>query len=149
MEDVKNEIQDRLTLRSELSEIARIPPWIEALAASYSISPNTQFAMNLCLEEALSNVIRHGYGGAANRSLRVSFAAPRGSFEFVVEDEAPAFNPLNVPNGVALDPDGQIRIGGQGIHLMRQFADRIQYERTATGNRLLLSFSARGPEGAV
>ncbi len=58
-----------LTLESKLSEIARIPPWIEKLAALHSIPERARFAMDLCLEEAVSNVIRHGYAGEPNHAL--------------------------------------------------------------------------------
>ena len=60
--------QDRLDLRSELSEIQRLHAWIEDLASRYAISGNLQFAMDLCLEEALCNIIQHGYGGDEDRS---------------------------------------------------------------------------------
>ena len=53
-----------------------------------------QFSIDLCLEEALANVIQHGYGGSEQCSVVVTFANPRARyFEFVIEDEAPAFNP--------------------------------------------------------
>jgi len=39
----------------KLSEIARVPPWPESLAARHAIPSRVQFAMDLCLEEVLSN----------------------------------------------------------------------------------------------
>ncbi len=92
-------------LRSQLSEMTQLPPWIEALATRHGIPSDIQFGIELCLEEVVSNVIRHGYAGAEDRSVAVSFATPRHSyFEFVVEDEAPQFNPLEAPDLKAIDP---------------------------------------------
>ena len=140
-----DQIDDRLILRSQLSEITRIPLWITALASRHGISERTQFSINLCLEEALSNVVQHGYRGAADRSLTVNFASPgERYFEFVVEDEAPAFNPLEAEELPALTAGAPMRIGGQGIRLIRRFADSIEYERTDGGNRLHLGFLDRG-----
>jgi anti-sigma regulatory factor (Ser/Thr protein kinase) len=135
------EDRDRLTLDSRLAELTRVAGWVEELAARYSISGNTVFAMNLCLEEALSNTIRHGYGEQPGRRVTVQFRRPgENVFELVVEDDAPHFNPLELPPlpTIAEDPD---RIGGQGIRLMRSFADAVEYAASATGNELHLRFS--------
>ena len=135
--------QDRLVLRSRLSDMAQLPGWIEGLGARHAIPANVQFAIDLCLEEALSNVIRHGYAGADDRPVLVRFTMPgEGYFSFVIDDEAPHFNPLDVPELPALSPDGDYRVGGQGIRFLRQFADTIEYEPTPTGNRLSLGFLA-------
>lgn len=134
--------QEQLVLRSRLSEIAQIPPWIETLASRHAIPENVQFAINLCLEEAVSNVIRHGYGGETDWSVVVSFAMPRQeSFVFVVEDQARRFNPLDAPDLPPMNPQTNTRIGGQGIRLLRQVG-ALEYEATPTGNRLKMSFSA-------
>jgi hypothetical protein len=65
-----DQTQDRLALRSQLSQMSQLPAWIERLAAHHGIPADIQFAIDLCLEEALSNVIRHGYGGQGIRFLR-------------------------------------------------------------------------------
>lgn len=137
--------EQQLALRSRLSEMAQIPAWIEALASQHSIPAKIQFAINLCLEEAVSNVILHGYRGEADRSVIVRFTMPReGCFVFVVDDDAPRFNPLDQPELPALNPRAEIRIGGQGVRMMRRFADAVEYEQIPTGNRLRISFLTAG-----
>ena len=94
---------ERLNLRSRMSELTHLYPWIERLASRLKIPASTQFAMNLCLEEALSNIIRHGYSGKPDHSIAVHFTSPREDyFVFVVEDEAPPFNPVDSPELPAL-----------------------------------------------
>src|SRR5580698_3630589 len=61
-----------LTLKSQIEDLTLVWPWVEALAARYSIPAETQFAIELCLEEALSNIIRHGYPGHANQSISIA-----------------------------------------------------------------------------
>ena len=142
--------QDQLVLRSELSDIARLHNWIGDLSSRHSIPDNNLFAIRICLEEALTNVILHGYAGAQDRSILVRFTIPRcGYFEFVIEDEAPCFNPLEAPEMPPLDPRQEMRVGGQGIRFLRRFADTIEYEPKGTGNRLTMGFSSAGvaPEG--
>jgi anti-sigma regulatory factor (Ser/Thr protein kinase) len=135
-----DQAEDRLILRSRLSDIAQIPTWIGSLASRHAIPENIEFAINLCLEEAVSNIIRHGYGAQTDGRLIVRFTMPRQDlFVFTVEDEAPHFNPLDV---LTPNPRNRVRVGGQGINFLRQFADTLEYERTPTGNRLRMVFSA-------
>jgi anti-sigma regulatory factor (Ser/Thr protein kinase) len=132
-----------LNLKSRVSELAQIPPWIERLASRFSIPESTQFAMNLCLEEALSNVISHGYSGQPDHSIAVHFGSPgEDYFVFVVEDQAPPFNPVDSPELPSLKERENNEIGGQGIRLLRQFADSLEYQATPTGNRLSIGFSS-------
>ena len=126
---------ERLTLRSQLSELSQLPAWIQRLALEHAIPRDTQFAMNLCLEEILSNIIRHGYSGSPDRSIDIRFINPaEGHFVLVVEDEAPHFNPLDSPGLPAINTLNEERIGGQGIRLLRRFAETLEYQATVSGN---------------
>lgn len=139
---MEQQTQDRLELRSRLSDMAQLPVWLQGLASRHVIPEDMEFAMNLCLEEVLSNVIRHGYAGQEDRSVVVHYRRPRsGLHVFVVEDEAPHFNPLAAPDLPALSASGEIRVGGLGIRLLRQFANGLEYEPMPAGNRLTLTFS--------
>ncbi len=141
----KDTVGECLNLQSRLSELARVHEWIERLATAHSIPASTQFAMNLCLEEVLSNIIRHGYSSKPDQSITIQFSSPRENyFDFVIEDEAPAFNPVESPELPALSAGDYTPIGGQGIRLLRRFADVLEYHRTPTGNRLSVGFSAAG-----
>ncbi|MGA9063277.1 MAG: ATP-binding protein [Terracidiphilus sp.] len=134
----------RLTLQSQLDDLALLWPWIEALAAAYAIPANTQFAIHLCLEEALSNIIRHGYRSEPNHSITVD-CGPAAAHDliFTVEDQAPPFDPL-APSAVEQAPIpssiDRLQPGGQGIRLLRKFAGSLAYQRLAGGNRLIIGF---------
>jgi serine/threonine-protein kinase RsbW len=134
----------RLTLRSRLDELKRIFPWIEALARAHSIPHDTQYSMELCLEEALVNVIRHGYAGDPDHSVDVTFdQCGEREFALTIEDSAPHFRPF--------DPDVPLREaepvalenlvpGGHGIRLMRSFSSSVEWEPLEHGNRLRIRF---------
>ena len=135
-----DQAEDRLILRSRLPDIAQLPAWIESLASRQAIPENVEFAINLCLEEVVANIIRHGYGTDTSGSVTIRFTMPRpDQLVFIVEDEAPHFNPLDV---ITPNLRGTVRVGGQGIYFLRQFADSLEYEQTSTGNRLRIGFSA-------
>ena len=133
--------KEQLTLRSQLSELARISPWVDRLAKQDAIPEKTQFAINLCLEEALSNIMRHGYGGRPDREIVVGYTMPdAGVFQFVVDDQAPHFNTVTAQEPPIPKSLDDLQVGGQGIRLLRRFADDLKYEATPSGNRLSISF---------
>jgi anti-sigma regulatory factor (Ser/Thr protein kinase) len=146
--------EPRLTLKSQLEDLTLVWPWIEAIAARYSVPADTQFAIQLCLEEALSNIIRHGYRGQPNQSISIACTvecAPAGTgnqdageLVFTVEDQAPPFDPL-APFTAAPAPATasiqELPPGGQGIRLMRKFSSRLAWQQLANGNRLTLTFA--------
>ena len=138
----------RLTLKSQLDDMAALWSWTEATIAEYAISPETAFAIHLCLEEAISNVIRHGYSGQPGHTLTVNYASPNAhELVFTIEDQAPAFDPLDAPlieEQPEPSPEDLLRPGGRGILLMRKFASSIAYKRLENenggGNRLTIGF---------
>jgi serine/threonine-protein kinase RsbW len=128
----------RLSLQNKLSEITRLPVWIGELALRHSIPTEIEFAINVCLEEAVSNVMRHGYGEGENGEVTVHFTQPETNFfEFTVEDKARHFNPLDSPSP---DTQAPLRVGGQGVHFLRHFAKHLEYSVTPTGNQLRMVF---------
>ena len=138
----KGTFEERLDLQSQLSDLARVPDWIERLAMQYSIPSRLQFSINLCLEEVLSNIVRHGYSSERDQGISLKFVNPRENyFVFIVEDHAPLFDPVHSPELPPLCPPDLGRVGGQGIRLLRQFADALEYEPLPTGNRLSMGFS--------
>ena len=132
-----------LNLQSQMSELARVHTWIEQLGARYSLPEGVLFAMDLCLEEVLSNIVKHGYASQPGHSITLHFTHPRQDyFVLVVEDKAPPFNPLDVPELPALSPAEDIPVGGQGIRLLKRFADALEYRTTPAGNQLRIGFTA-------
>ena len=108
----------------------------------YAIPEKSVFDIQLCLEEGISNVIRHGYAGDAGRPICVEFRPDRDALVFTIEDVAPHFQPsaASAPAPASLE---EFKPGGLGIPLMRQFAQRVTWEPLAIGNRLTLEFAQR------
>ena len=141
--NIKASNEEKLVLGINPAEIAQIHPWIERLSARYAIPDAVQFAAGVCLEEVLSNVLLHGYKDKPGGTVLVLFNTLReGCFVFAVEDEAPHFNPLNLPEIPPLNPDDEeMRVGGHGLRFLRTFADELSYEKLLpVGNRFRMVF---------
>lgn len=132
-----------IVIRARLAEVARAAAWLDQLVADGGISPQTGFAMQLCLEELLVNTIQHGFGGDTDSPIRVEFLAPAGDrCALVIEDEAPAFDPCAVAQLPASYQCADAALGGQGLRLLREFAAAVEYQAKPRGNRVKLLFNS-------
>jgi anti-sigma regulatory factor (Ser/Thr protein kinase) len=129
----------RLVLRNDVAELKRLAGWIEGFAGQ-GMSPDVSFAVQLCLEEAVANIIM--YGAAKDDRLEIAVELERNGGTLVarIEDNGRQFDPTRAPPpSVAMSLE-EARIGDVGIHLMRSFASGMDYERRDGRNRLTLQF---------
>jgi len=138
-------VAETLVVRAEISELARVYDWADALGRRLALPRSTWFAIRLCIEEALSNIIRHGFAGVQdavppNKDVRLALEPVDQAIIMTIEDHGIAFDPLGVAAPAVPTPITGAPTGGWGIHLMRQFAQRLAYERRDGVNRLTVCF---------
>lgn len=92
------------------------------------------FSIQLAMEEALVNAIKHGNRMDAAKKVRVHCEMSPELLRVEVEDEGEGFDPSQVPDPT--DPEQIENPHGRGILLMRTFMSRVEYNET--GNRVLL-----------
>jgi sigma-B regulation protein RsbU (phosphoserine phosphatase) len=129
----------RLILRRDLSELPRLARWLQAQAGADS-SPDAVFAVSLCLEEAVANIIMHGF--AEDEALKIAVEVERasGTWTARIEDNGRRFDPTQVPSPPVANSLKEAKVGNLGIDLIRDFASEMQYERREGCNRLTLRF---------
>ena len=129
----------RLVLRNDLAELERLAGWIEGWA-QHGVSADVSFAIQLCLEEAVANVIM--YGAAKHDRLEIAVELERNGETLVarIEDSGPQFDPTQVPPPSVATSLEEAKVGDLGIHLLRSFASGMDYERRDGRNRLTLRF---------
>ena len=137
---------DSLMLDSQLSEISRAQAWAEALAARLGLSGQVRYAVLLCLEEALANVVLHGYRNEPGHPISVRARVSEDSLLFEVQDNAPPFAPEDAPQSTRKGEPALLESlipGGYGLGLLRHFSESLVHEKLADGNRLAMSFPIR------
>jgi anti-sigma regulatory factor (Ser/Thr protein kinase) len=83
-------------------------------------------AIELALQEALANAIRHGCSGDASRHVQcVVTYDDAGEVLIVVRDPGSGFEASAVPN--PLDPENVLKPGGRGIFLINQLMDEVDF----------------------
>jgi len=133
----KNE-ELQFTLKNRLAEIASLGERLGEFAAVHQLAPNVLHDLNLSLEEAVTNIISHGYSDHREHEILVRIRVESGEVIAEVKDDAPAFNPLTAPDADVTTPLDERTAGGLGIHLMRKLMDEIEYQRLEDGNLLIM-----------
>mgnify|MGYP000892282332 CR=1 FL=1 len=114
-----------ITVLSSLEKVRAIEEQILAGANSIGYNAADMFAIKLCLEEALTNAVRHGNCGDISKSVKVRYCICESALEVFVEDQGKGFRPEEVP-----DPRSEENIsrpGGRGLLLMRAYMDTLDY----------------------
>lgn len=138
-----------LTLANDLAEIPRAATEFETWAEALQPPMPDLMALQLALEETITNVINHGYRDQppGTRRFTVEFSAPdAGCIRLVITDDAPAYDPLARAEVDTSLPLEDRPVGGLGVHLVKKLMTRASYERRGAHNVLILDrVLAAGP----
>jgi anti-sigma regulatory factor (Ser/Thr protein kinase) len=137
--DVNGRDGARLVLRRELGELERLGSWVQTLEHASGLSADETFALGLCLEEAVANIIM--YGGAAGGDIHVTVTRSRAGLVVRIEDDGWQFDPTSVPAPAPPRTLDDATAGNLGIHLIRSFSSGMRYQRERGRNTLTLTFA--------
>ncbi len=85
------------------------------------------FAIEMALEESLSNAIRHGNCYDESKEVLVECKVSADRFWLRVTDQGSGFQPLAVPDCTA---DENLECpGGRGLALMKAYMTRVEYNQ--------------------
>lgn len=125
-----------LTIQSDINEIPLISSALESVMHKHAFYGDDILDTQLAVEEALTNVIMHGYKGRTG-TITISCHATHGLVEVQIEDNGLPFDPLSVPEPDLTGDVEDRHIGGLGIFLIRQVMDEIVY-RYENGKNILV-----------
>jgi anti-sigma regulatory factor (Ser/Thr protein kinase) len=116
-------------LTAEIGAIAGLDRWFTAVGAQFGLPEDVVEELRVCLHEAVGNVILHGGIPGQQHRIWVTATARPSEVGLSVEDDAKPFNPLIAPSGPVTASLEDAPIGGLGLHLIRCFTDRLDYDR--------------------
>ncbi|MDD5697085.1 MAG: ATP-binding protein [Victivallaceae bacterium] len=116
---IKNTFTELELLCSEISEITE----------NSNFSDQLVFALNVCLEEMLTNIIKYAYDDHAMHEIEVRLEITDQVITLTIIDDGHRFNPLET---AAPDVSSDIinrPLGGIGIYLTCKMANKVSYTR--------------------
>lgn len=126
----------QVVLSNEPGQRQALVSALETFAGQHELPPAVLQAVDLALEEHLTNIFRYAYGDSQPHQIVVRFGFDNGSVCVDVEDDGKPFNPLEIPEPDTSLPLESKPVGGLGIHLIRKFMDSVRYRREGQKNIL-------------
>lgn len=128
----------RIMLQNNVSEIEKLHRELESFGRACGLSSKTVSELDLILEEIVANIISYAYKDTDRHEIAVQGTLKDGELVFEVEDDGRPFNPLQNPPPDLGSPLERRKVGGLGLHLVREFTNSIEYYWNMERNRLVI-----------
>ena len=136
-----------ISLANDLREIAGAAARIDRFCEGRALPAQIAYAVNLAIDELLTNTITNGYGDDDPHRI-----------EIVLRDEADALVVIVVDDGVPFDPTqatgpehaiDEASFDGLGLMLVKQMMDAVEYRRLQGCNIVTLTKRTDGAGSAA
>jgi serine/threonine-protein kinase RsbW len=131
-----------LTVRNDLSELARVSSWVHVWAGQLGLPAPTAMRLDLCSTEIVTNIVTHGDRNHSAHEIVLRLDRCGSDLALEIQDDGPAFDPRLVEELQPPTSLEEARVGGWGIALVRHFSDGLRYHRSEGRNCLTLIFHA-------
>jgi anti-sigma regulatory factor (Ser/Thr protein kinase) len=133
-----------MTIPADPSAIPALTEGVTAVLTQKKWPEQQVVAIELALQEAVANAIRHGCGGDATKQLQCTVnVTADGEVIITVRDPGQGFDPSSVANPLA--PENMLKPSGRGIFLINGLMDDVQF----TDGGRELQMKKRKPAGTA
>jgi anti-sigma regulatory factor (Ser/Thr protein kinase) len=116
-----------LLIPADPRQIPTVTDGLTQLLLERQWSDDQVMAVELAVQEALANAIRHGCKNDPTKQLQcVVTCDAAGEILIVVRDPGPGFDRTRVAN--PLDPENVLKPGGRGVFLINELMDEVAFE---------------------
>lgn len=130
--------QIELHLKNEMAEIQRCLQALEEFCGRFNLPAEVQQGVSVVLDDLLNNVISYAFEDEDEHLIEVSLTTDKERLIVMVSDDGMEFDPFLRP-----DPDiesgiDERKIGGLGIHLLKNIMDDFSHRRIDGRNVTIL-----------
>lgn len=133
MAEVEARIPNR---RDNMRTIAAL---VEQFGLTHLVPSRIVNELNVALDEVLNNIISYGFEPGEQSEILVRLSLQQGEIVAEIEDAGRPFDLLSAPPPDLAGGLRERRVGGLGIHFVRNLMDAVEYARVGERNRLRLS----------
>ena len=144
----------RIELESDLSGVFVVSAIVRSVCEHVGVDSTDASYLELCAVEAVTNAIKHAYGGEANGTVCLDISYSRDQLQMQVRDQGMSMpeedrRRLQVGSGVFdFDPNDldSIPESGMGLEIIRRTMDEASYSTEDGTNCLTLTKYLRSGE---
>jgi serine/threonine-protein kinase RsbW len=118
--------------------LAAIADFIRTEACSCGLGNKEVFELETAVDEAVSNIIEHSYGGEDIGDITCRSDCQPIGLEIILEDQGQPFDPTCVPIPDISAPLEDRKNNGLGIFMMCQLVDKVDFDFNKSRNQLTL-----------
>ncbi len=128
-----------LVIRNEIAQLAILSEAMERIGAEHGLAQKQLIQLQVALDEMVSNVIKYAWSDGGSHDIRVRITVSRGQVAIEIADDGRPFDPLGAPPPPPHGPRQRPRPGGVGIHMLKQFMEKVEYARIGGHNCLTMT----------
>ncbi len=126
-----------ISLANDLREIAGAAARIDRFCRGRALSAQTAYAVNLAIDELLTNTITNGYGDDDPHRIEIVLREEADALAVIIVDDGVPFDPTQAP-GLDLSLEAEA-FDGLGLMLVKQMMDTVEYRRLQGCNIVTLT----------
>ena len=125
------------TFAARATELRRMSEWFRRFAEETSVPQDAALDFELCLNELMENLVRHGCGDGCEHELSLTLEREPKALTAILEDDGAQFDPTSFVQrpDESRETVAGLSIGGWGIPIVRSFTSAMRYERRDGRNR--------------
>lgn len=130
----------RLRVPGRYDRLETIAKFVEQAGQDAGLDEVAICRCQLAVDEAVTNIIEHGYEGEGRGDIDLSCECEPGQGELVItiSDQAKPFDPDAVPQPTLNTTLEDMQVGGLGLYFMRQVMDAVEFSYEDGTNKLVL-----------
>jgi len=128
-----------LTIDDGPGGVARAGAAFARFAEAHALPDAVRRSVQVALDELLRNTVAYGLAERGGGEVTVQVELGPDRVGVTVTDDGRPFDPFAVPAPNTALPVEERRIGGLGIHLVREMMDEVSYQRRAGRNVVVLT----------
>ena len=147
---VRDDESLEISLANDLQELARIAERIDEFCDDRNLGPQIGYAVNLSVDEILTNTISYGYDDGEPHEIEIVVSMQGDAIVVVIVDDSAAFDLSQTPDADVESSVEERALGGLGLFLVHQMMDGVEYRHMGGRNVVTLTkktTSAAGGDG--
>lgn len=128
----------RMTQAAAFESLGVMRKFIEDACRAARISEEISFDLQLCMDEACTNIIEHGYAGMNPGSIIFEMEIAPHEVSMFITDFGRAFEPRPTPQPDLSDVMNDEPVRGFGLFFIYSLMDSVDYVTDELGNTLTL-----------
>lgn len=129
----------RMTIGAEPGGVASVSAAFARFADAHALPDALRRGVTIALDELLSNTLKYGFKGRPGGEVTVEVNKGADRLSVTLTDDGRPFDPFERAAPDTTLTTMERRIGGLGIHLVKQMMDECSYQRQGDRNVVVLA----------